>query len=170
MAEYRGTIYDFADTKKMRGAWKLMMVIAAKADSSTIKEKKIVCGQIRTFQQFFKCNECKEHFGEYLLTNPPEEQINKEDGLFKWVVKFMNSVALRKRKHQYDYEILYKMFHISTFGLCTGPENTNTKETMSSGVPSFKEVKHPGGDNHIRHTYTPENTRITHGSLRDINM
>lgn len=111
-ANYRGTDYDFSDTSLMRGAWMILLINSAKADDSEgYGEKMIFCGQLRRLADLFPCEDCKVHFMQYLEEDRPESVVHMKDGLFGWVVRCMNSVAVRKGKKERDYFILYPMFH-----------------------------------------------------------
>ena len=107
--DYKGTIYDFSDTSKMRGEWHMLLVITATADTPI--KKRIVCEQIRSCHKYFQCLKCKKHFGRYLISHPPEVELDKEDGLFDWIIVFMNVIQERLGKELYDRNILYPMFH-----------------------------------------------------------
>lgn len=112
MEDYRGTIYDFADTTKMRGAWLVMLINSAEADASTQQERAIFCRQIRSLYHRFPCSECKEHFGEYIDRSPPERAtFLPPDGLFDWIVECMNNINRRLKKPLYSRDVLYDMFH-----------------------------------------------------------
>ena len=105
---YKGTQYDFADTSKMRDMWFKLLLDAAGADSGEDIEKIIFIKQLRRLQEFFPCHECKEHFGLYLNTHPPEEYI---DDLFDYICDFMNDVYVRIGKKAYDKDILHQLVH-----------------------------------------------------------
>ena len=112
MEDYRGTIYDFADTSKMRGAWLVMLINSAEADASTQQERAIFCRQLRKLYDRFPCSDCKEHFGQYIDMYPPEHAtFMPPDGLFDWVVDCMNSINQRLKKPLYSRDILHRMFH-----------------------------------------------------------
>ena len=86
------------------GIWFSIHMLAANA--SIPKEKEAVVKQIRIIQANFPCQECKGHFGKYLISHPPEETINDSnpDSLFLWTVNFHNSVNYRLGKPQITYE------------------------------------------------------------------
>ena len=134
--EYRGTIYDFSDTTKMRGAWHKMFCDAAKADGSTHEERVVVCGQIRYYCEHFQCLKCKAHFVRYLDVNPPEAAVERKDGLFDWTLDFANSVSKAKNKQQYDRETLYPMFHSGAYLTC----DSGCDRRVSEGGRDAKEV------------------------------
>ena len=108
----KGTIYDFSNRSKYRGAWFTMLVNTYIADNEA--ERLFVCHQIRKLQLFFPCLECKEHFGQYLISHPPELEASTRYGLFNWVIDFMSAVNKRIGKPEYDYKIIKKQFE--TFG------------------------------------------------------
>jgi len=153
--KYKGTIYDFSDRSKMRGNWFAILVIAASADESDdYAEKIVVCKQLRKMQEYFQCGECKEHFGKYLGTNPPEEEIDLPNGLLDWAIDFLNSVSERTGHELYDRKVLHTMFHNPGLMLCEtqckggtaqgvplGPGGTNTQKTSSYTVTSRRHNK-----------------------------
>ena len=112
MEEYRGTIYDFADTTKMRGAWLVLLINSAEADSSTQQQRALFCRQLRKLRDRFPCLDCKQHFSAYIADYPPEHAtFLSSDGLFDWVVDCMNSINRRLKKQLYSPAVLYQMFH-----------------------------------------------------------
>lgn len=117
--KYKDTIYDFSDTSKYKGMWKAILIITSGADvSGNPAESLIVCGQLRRMQEFMQCSECKDHFGEYLFNEPPEDEAHRIDGLFYWAVRFLNAVSERIGHALYDIRILYPMFHTPGFMVC----------------------------------------------------
>ena len=117
--EYKDTIYDFSDTSKYKGMWKAILIITAGADvSSNPREPIMVCSQMRRMQEFMQCSDCKDHFGEWLADEPPEDEAGKVDGLFYWAVRLLNSVSERTGHQIYDVRILYPIFHTPGFMLC----------------------------------------------------
>lgn len=165
LEQYRGTIYDFSDTSKMRGAWHKMFCDAAKADGSTHEERVIVCSQIRNHCEHFQCLKCKAHYVRYLDNNPPEGSIEKKDGLFDWTLEFANSVSKAKGKELYDRKIIYPMFHSGAYLTCDSgcdsraSEGSTTagdgKEAGSVTIRSRSHVANPRGlEDDVRVTYS----------------
>lgn len=117
-SKYRGSIYDFTDPNKVgRGCWYALLVITSQA--TTPKEKKYVCKQIRDITGgFFKCLECRQHSIEYLKLHPPENAVNKPDGLFNYIVDFMNEINARLGKPLYDRQIIFSLFHDDAYMAC----------------------------------------------------
>ena len=138
---YEGTIYDFSITSKMRGTWFKMLVDAAGGDESPVEEKLVVCKQIRRLHQYFQCGKCKKHFGSYLVSHPPETEVNKTDGLFKWVVKFLNDVNNRIGKELYIYNTLYPMFHTPGYSVCNASTTSDAKPNTSEFVSRGSKVR-----------------------------
>jgi hypothetical protein len=129
--KYSGSIYDFSITSKMRGTWFKMLVDSSLADESTKEEKIFFCKQIRRLREYFQCSDCAKHFGEYLLSHPPETEILKNDGLFTWVVNFMNSVSNRLGKELYELDIIYPMFHTPGIMVCTDTCQDHNKKIIN---------------------------------------
>ena len=154
--DYKGTIYDFSDTTKMRGAWKILLIITATAN--TIEKKRIVCEQIRSCYTFFQCAKCKKHFGQYLINHPPEVEIDKIDGLFDWIIDFMNVIQKRLGKPLYEKKILYPMFHENGMVTCNddcaeNDENQN-KNTVKRTV--YNNDDYAPNDDPFKRNYTPK--------------
>lgn len=153
LEQYRGTIYDFSDTSKMRGAWHKMFCDAAKADGSTHEERVVVCGQIRYHCEHFQCLKCKAHFVRYLDVNPPEAAVEKKDGLFDWTLDFANSVSKAKGKELYDRKIIYPMFHSGAYLTCdSGCDGTTAGDGKEVGSVTIRSRSHPAED--VRVTYS----------------
>ena len=137
MDDYKGTIYDFADTSKMRGAWMILMMLSAKADRGNMQEKLLFCSQIRTVQNIFPCSDCKEHFGEYISAHSPEAVFLSGNSLFDWVVGAMNEVQIRLKKPLYDIDMLYPMFHGSGVVPCTSTCSAGDKNGSQVSGATF---------------------------------
>lgn len=137
---YKGTIYDFSDTSKMRGAWFTLLVNSALADYSTIEERIVLCKQIRAMCEYFQCLRCKAHFTRRLEAVPPEGEIDKKDGMFNWVVDFANHVSRTKSKEEYVHSVIYPMFHSSDHVSCTtGCDHENEGEPGSITFSSSRD-------------------------------
>lgn len=122
-------MYNFADTRKMRGAWLVLLVNTADVDYLSRPEKLFVCRQIRKLQENFPCKSCKQHFLDYILESPPEFAIDKKDGLFTWIVNLMNNINRRIGKPQYNYKIMYALFHNGGIEPCS--ENCGDQPQIS---------------------------------------
>jgi len=136
--DIHGTIYDFADTTKMRGCWMKMLIDTSFIESP--EEAKFICKQFRRLQERFFCSICKKHFAEYLLTHPPEVVKDNKDGLFFWVVDFMNAVNKRLGKEEYDGFTLYSMFHDMDYVKCS--KECGDKEPSHTTPLPKRPVKH----------------------------
>jgi hypothetical protein len=122
------------------GIWFSIHTLSANA--KTPKEKENVIKQIRILQENFPCQECKTHFGKYLLNHPPEETIRdtNEDSLFLWTVNFHNSVNYRLGKPQISYEEAKSIFmNASIFCMkasCDEEEKKSPEKSNVKLVPS----------------------------------
>jgi hypothetical protein len=125
----------------------------------TMIAKKVVCEQFRACHSHFPCEDCKTHFGIYLMSHPPEAEIDELDGLFDWVVDFLNSVCARTGKPLYDRKILYPMFHESGYITCDS--------TCSGGDTGevYKIGEGPIDENAFSKTRHKNKTTLTPGTV-----
>lgn len=105
--------YDFSSPATKRGAWFVLLLNAYIAVTEDAIRN--CCRQLRYLQAHFPCAICKQHFGDYLKTNPPEAIVGSSTTIFEWVVGFMSAVNVRLGKMGYDSRILYDSFKNNTF-------------------------------------------------------
>ena len=143
-SNYKGTMYDFSVTSKMRGMWFKLLLDAAGADATGVEgddtEKVVYIRQFRRLQENFPCGMCKDHFGVYLSQHHIEREINRVDGLFNYVVRFMNCINKRIGKEEYDTAVLYSFFHAGTNSVVPCTKNCNVESSMSSRTRSYPKV------------------------------
>lgn len=127
-------VLAFANPKEVgRGCWYNLLVITAAAPSDD-DTKYIICKQIRNIAYtYFKCLECRKHSGEYLISHPPDDVINDDNGLFNYIVDFMNDVNRRLGKDEHKKEILYQLISQPSSKIHTGTYEFSEFEKMKTG-------------------------------------
>ena len=108
--------YNFSDCSKLRGAW--FVILSNSCYTADPITDKIFCKQLRVLQDCFPIDSDAEFFGDYLLQNPPEEQIGELMGMFIWTVNYMNAYRRYTGAQEYQRYILYKEFHEPGFNTC----------------------------------------------------
>ena len=134
-------MYNFSNPKRVGpGAWMMFMVMSANSDDTQLA-RLWVCKQIRLFVDYFGCGDCTPHARKKVRECPPEDYIQSNRTLFRWVVTFMNEVNTRLGKGVYDEETLWKRFSEKDFVVCTsgcggstGP-STTAPSPRNAGTP-----------------------------------
>lgn len=111
--EFKGTIYDFSNSKQYRGCWLKLFTDAVWADrEGDVKAKAYFLKQLRRLQEFFPCHECQQHFGEYLVEHAPELSVFESNhSCFDYIYQFHNAVSARIGQPLRDYNVLRMLFH-----------------------------------------------------------
>lgn len=94
------------------GTWYTIHMTASWVDQP--EKVPIFCSWIRQMQKKFWCQECAQHFGEYLEAHPPE----KAPDLFIWSWEFHNAVNQRLGKKQMPYNTAKGIYLEGTINLC----------------------------------------------------
>jgi len=121
------------------GLWYSMHINAAWAD--TEEKKRCVIQQIKNLQEKFPCNECKEHFENYIRMHPLEITLNGgPESLFLWTFNFHNAVNHRLKKPQVSYDDAKKIFYEDSI-FCMKDCDEEVKKTpvrlMPKDIPSY---------------------------------
>lgn len=149
MNTHKGGIYDFSDPVHIGpGSWFFMHALGAMC--KTRQQALFFCEAVEYYCEIFKCADCKGHCAQYLRENSPRKLVDVPNGVFYWSIQFRNDVQKRidankpasKRKPMYDPLIMYDIFHVQEFMVCTEgcgdkdgekkPETTKTASTHSS--------------------------------------
>lgn len=147
-------IYGFDDPERYGpGVWMMFMLSAIRSKSR--EQCLFVCINIRDFAEFFGCPTCRKHCQEYIAENPPENSAANGDLLFKWVVKFCNSVYIRIGKPIFDTELIYKKFARRGRPVCEGTcdEEFPIQRTQQTSSRSYV-------DQNVEQRQTGKNTAL----------
>jgi len=114
-------VLDNIQDKLGPGTWYCIHMLGAFA----LTEDKVVffCQYIRTLQKKFWCDECSEHFGEYLDNHPPEKSLN----MFLWTWEFHNSVNIILGKSEMPYQTARSIYIDHTQKMCQESKCSNPK-------------------------------------------
>lgn len=98
------------------GIWFMLHLQAAHA--TTPQEKQCFLTTVKTLADHFPCHDCRKHFNDYLRSNPPENYLNKDKGLFLWTWEFHDAVNKRLGKQSMTFDEAWKQYKETT-AICT---------------------------------------------------
>lgn len=89
------------------------------------KNKSIAYAYITFIKERFPCKQCRDHFTEYCLKDPPANSEKLKDGLFGWSVRCHNNANILTKKEEVSYEDVYALYSKFKEGevcetVCTG--------------------------------------------------
>jgi hypothetical protein len=109
-------LYDYSNPHKLKGAWLVLLCNSCSVD--TPREAQLFCSQVRDLQYYLPIVDEQDFLGNYLLTHPPEEQIDTVLGMFIWTVDYLNARQRYHHKPEYERYLLYRQFNEPGWNTC----------------------------------------------------
>lgn len=124
------------------GIWFTIHTQAIKATTDLLKRAFI--SNINILCDNFRCNNCRQHFREFIIKYPLENYWNiknnkKEDiGFFQWTWEFHNNVNIKLGKPTPSFGECYNYYSNTELSICLDcGNNQDNVELYSKGIPTI---------------------------------